>query len=421
MANESYLIQSDGSKRRLSGYRFSASKLAGQTSAEIKYNTKQLPPKVDLRPYMTPVEMQGQTNSCVANAVAGAYEYLVKQHRGDDAYDVSRLFIYYNAREIDGEIADHGSYVADAIESLRQYGACSEQTWPFDEEMVNEEPSEDAYAEGEQFLVEDVKLVPLKLEAWKSCLAEGYPIIFGISLYNSFDRQKQKGVIPMPTPNEASREAHGGHSMLCVGYSDKDRVFIVRNSWGEDWGDEGYCYISYDYLMNPQLNDGDSWIIRRLENVDFDESNWGDNESVLEDYDTELANMSDEQYYQMLDAMGDYPLECRIGLIFLHAAGADGDITEEEIEEIAGYMNHTLELLGSDLDTELLLENCLNDLEDEELLNESIDLLNEFLSKNMLATIVNDLYDVAGIDELDENEENFVNDIMEAWQIEFEE
>ncbi|MBK7996586.1 MAG: C1 family peptidase [Blastocatellia bacterium] len=155
------------------------------------------------------------------------------------------------------------------------------------------------------FLVEDVKLVPLTLHDWKHALAEGNPIIFGISLYESFDSHRRKGLVPMPSRKEASREDHGGHAMLCVGYSDADRTFIVRNSWGRSWGDKGYCYIPYDYLISEKFNDADSWIIKRLDNFpDGDQEGWGEEESVIEESNTEFSKMTDEEYTDMLDAMG---------------------------------------------------------------------------------------------------------------------
>lgn len=112
-------------------------------------------------------------------------------------------------------------------------GACSENTWPYEIDKYSEQPPEEAYEEAANFVVEDMQLVPVSLDAWKQALAEGHPIIFGLSLFNSFDAQRKPGLVPAPTPSEVSRESHSGHAMLCVGYSDPDKVFIVRNSWGK--------------------------------------------------------------------------------------------------------------------------------------------------------------------------------------------
>jgi hypothetical protein len=408
----------DGSATKVSGYKFAAPR-EGSKTYSARRDIDAPPPRVDLRPYMTSIENQEQTNSCVANAVAGAYEYLVKRHMGEEAYDVSRLFIYYNARaQGDEPIEDEGSMIADAIEGLRQHGACSEETWPFDAETVNEEPSEEAYEEASQFPVEEVENVPTDLDAWRRCLAEGNPIVFGISLFQSFDAHRKKGVVPMPSKAESSRESHGGHAMLCVGYSDKDKVFIVRNSWGSDWGDEGYCYIPYSYIMNPELNGGDSWIIRRLESFDMDEDTWGDESSIVTDVGGDLSAMTEEEFTAMLDAMGDFPLETRIALLFLYAAGADGDISDDEIAEIAGYMSDVLEQIGSRYSAEKVLKNALRNVVNEDLIEESIQLLGEHLSKSALAGIVARMQEVVGVDGLSDDEENVVNQLVEAWQIE---
>lgn len=414
--------RADGSTRVVKGY-CRAKPKEGTKKYSAQPTQKNLPPKVDLRQNMTEIEEQ-DGNSCVANATAGAYEYLAKMHTGED-YDVSRLFIYYNARYIGVEedasaIEDEGCMVRDAIEGLKQYGACSEETYPFNMKKVNKEPHAEAYEEAANFLVEDIVLVPTTLEAWKSCLAEGNPIIFGLELYDSFDKQRKKGVVPLPSKNEERRESHEGHSMLAVGYSDTDKVFIVRNSWGEDWGDKGYCYIPYDYMMNEKYNDGDAWIIRQLENFEFDsEEYWSeDDESVIGDYDSELANMSEEDYETMLDAMGDHPLEYRIALLFLHAADTDGDLSDEELEAISEYMEGTLEKLGVDMSAKKILRNAKKHIEDDDLIEESITLMGENLSNEMLAKIHNDLTEVIGVDDLSDEESEFIEQLVEAWQIE---
>jgi C1A family cysteine protease len=408
----------------MSGYKMSKPPAGAKKYGSKRFADKKLPAKVDLRKQMTAIEVQGGTNSCTANAVAGAYEYLVKKHL-DEEIDVSRLFIYYNARSLEEteEIEDDGSFIYLAIEGLKNYGACSESTWEFDEEMVNEEPSEEAYEEASSFLVEEAEHIPLELDAWKSALAEGYPIIFGISTFDSFDSHKRPGLVPTPTKNEAEREEHGGHAMLCVGYSDKDEVFIVRNSWGEDWGDNGYCYISYKYMLNPEYNDGDCWIVKRIEEGALDEGTWSDDEeSVLGDYESELANMSDEDYEAMLDDMGDYPLEYRLAIIFIHAAQAEGDLAKVERQEMLAYMKNTFEALGSEYDAKEVLKYVLdNNSEDQELLEESVALLGQYLSYEMLATIVHDLEQVIGIDELADEESEFLDYLTSEWQIEEDE
>lgn len=412
--------QSDGSSRSVKGYRYAPPKAASKRYVVGGSNVSRLPAKVDLRSFMTPVEQQGETNSCAANATAGAYEYLVKRHLGEEAYDVSRLFIYYNARAVDDpdNIEDEGSVLQSVIESLQNHGACSEETWPFDPEVVNEEPSEEAYEEAKQFLIEGTELVPTDLNAWKTALAEGNPIIFGVKLFGSFDKHKRPGLVPAPSASEAGRESHGGHAMLCVGYSDPDQVFIVRNSWGPEWGDKGYCYIPYKYLMNQEHNFGDSWIIKRIEVLPPDEETWADDEeSMLEDVSSVLARLDDETYAALLDRMGDVPLEVRLALLFLFAAGADGDISEDELNQAAEHLAPVLEQMGSVQKPERVLKNALRLVGEENLLEETIDLFGETFPQEVLASITGELEEIAAADDVTEEEAAFVDAIIERWQI----
>ena len=247
---------------RASGYRAMAAKPEApvyQPGISVKY--AKLPNKVDLRGLMTPVENQGQTSSCVANAVAGAWEYWVKRATRRDT-DVSRLFVYYNARWRNGtQDKDSGSVIQLAMESLSKFGACAEKSWPFDKRLILKKPGGEAYKDAATNRVHDMARVPLELVAWKQALAEGKPIVFGCALFGSFDECcKLGGVVPMPSPEDLGRSAHGAHAMCAVGYNEAEKVFIVRNSWGAEWGDRGYCYMPYAYLMNPKFNDGDCWV-----------------------------------------------------------------------------------------------------------------------------------------------------------------
>ena len=97
----------------------------------------------------------------------------------------------------------------------------------------------------------------------KACLAEGFPFVFGFTVYDSFESSlvSKTGRVNMP---EKSEKVLGGHSVLAVGYDDKAKRFIVRNSWGEDWGLNGYFTMPYDYLTEENLSD-DFWTIRIVE------------------------------------------------------------------------------------------------------------------------------------------------------------
>ena len=204
---------------------------AKKFKAPAKLAATELPPQVDLRSKLTAVEDQGETSSCVANAMAGAYEYWIRRVTEPD-YDTSRMFIYYNARWRNGDQdEDGGSIIQLAMEGLKEFGSCPEPEWPFEKELLFKKPNRAAYQAASETKVKEVEQVPLELEAWKQALASGLPVVFGCLLFESFDECNQNGgVVPMPDPQELSRESHGGHAMCAVGYSDREKVLIKQNT-----------------------------------------------------------------------------------------------------------------------------------------------------------------------------------------------
>lgn len=285
---------------RLGGYRPSDKPRPAQKPRLGRLSKKELPPKVDLRPFLSPVEEQ-VGNSCVANAFAGAYEYLATRELGQSG-DVSRLFIYYNARAAQGEEGeDCGSQMDNAIEGLKQYGACLEDMWPNDEGAIIECPSDDAYTHGANFTITKAEFIETTLDAWRGALAEGHPIAFALNTFDSFDEATEnKGRVPMPKKSDNVRETHGWHAMLCVGYLDKDEMFVVRNSWSPKWGDKGYCYIPYKYVMDKELNGNDSWIIKGVSDLDFNRDAWS------QDDDSYFAEEGSIQLFDFYVATKDW-------------------------------------------------------------------------------------------------------------------
>jgi len=241
-----------------------------------------VPEKVDLRGYMTAVEDQCQSNTCVANAVAGAYEYISKREEvtgnKDTTGDISRLFIYYVGRKRDQEsmgedtsIApkDEGMSLGGGITALQSQGACLEQNWPFDLQKLNERPGDDCFTEATKYKIADSQKIDLNLTVMKQCLAKGNPIIFGLKLTAKFFDPHPCGFIQTPDPSNPKSAEHGLHAMLLVGYNDRQQVFIVRNSWGTGFGDNGYAYIPYDYVGNSSFNFLGMYAITALTSIDF--------------------------------------------------------------------------------------------------------------------------------------------------------
>jgi C1A family cysteine protease len=217
-----------------------------------------LPLKVDLRNECSSIENQGHLGSCTANALAGNLQFL-ERVSGQIYKDVSRLFIYYNERALEGTIGfDSGAMIRDGIKGLAKYGVCPESSWPYDISKFTRKPSAACYKEGlKRRIVSYHRLQTLG--EMLNCLAEGFPFVFGFTVYESFESLKvaQTGRVPMPKKSE---RALGGHAVMAVGYDQKQKRFIVRNSWGPEWGQAGYFTMPYAYVET--LAD-DFWTIRQ--------------------------------------------------------------------------------------------------------------------------------------------------------------
>lgn len=226
-----------------------------------------LPPRVDLREKCSKVEDQKDLGSCTANALAGAVEYLerkdLKEKEKVKFADASRLFIYYNERVIEHSVrSDSGAQLRDGIKTLAKQGVCTEKTWPYVVSRFAVKPSTTCYKEASDRQITSYRRI-LTLDEMRACLAEGYPFVFGFTVYESFESQNvaKTGVLDMPQPNERTV---GGHAVMAVGYDDHDKRFIVRNSWGPKWGLNGYFTMPYAYVADRNLSD-DFWTIRKQE------------------------------------------------------------------------------------------------------------------------------------------------------------
>merc|ERR1711924_226953 len=125
------------------------------------------------------------------------------------------------------------------------------------------------FVEAKNYKVSGAMRVPLNLDAMKSCLADGYPIIFGLKLTQAFFATGPSGTIRTPNVNDPRSAEHGLHAMLLVGYNERKKVFVVRNSWGTAWGQKGYGSLPYDYVANPAFNMGSMFALRSLAEVDL--------------------------------------------------------------------------------------------------------------------------------------------------------
>ncbi|MBR6309766.1 MAG: C39 family peptidase [Paludibacteraceae bacterium] len=215
---------------------------------------------VDLHEYFNNVKNQGEQGSCLAHAIVSIFEYAMKRNKQEEV-DLSEAFLYYNARMMDASKAvstefDSGSKFKPTMDSLTQYGIALEKYCPYDERNSHQKPSDEAYADAATRKLLKAMNVNSSINDIKSALVDGYPVAVSFSLKKSFF-EASNGDIPMPTEEEFSddehRNKHSNHAMVIVGYSDELHRFILRNSWGTDWGKQGYCYVPYEYVEDNRL------------------------------------------------------------------------------------------------------------------------------------------------------------------------
>ena len=222
-----------------------------------------LPASVDLRNYCSPIENQGQLGSCTGNAIAGLIEYL--DRKNNKSLDVSRLFIYYQERLLEGTVNyDSGAYIRDGIKAVNQYGAPLESLWPYMITRYTTRPSAAAYADALKRKAGAYQKITTRVTGIKTALSQGYPAVVGFNVYTSFEGtvNTTTGMMPYPAPGE---QLLGGHAVAVVGYNDSTQRFTCRNSWGTSWGDRGYFYMPYQVLANANMSD-DFWIITSVSN-----------------------------------------------------------------------------------------------------------------------------------------------------------
>ena len=228
-----------------------------------------LPEGIDLRPHCSPVEDQGHVGSCTANSIVGALEYL-QIASGAQLTDLSRLFVYYNARRFsDREGDDCGASMPHAMASLLGFGACPEVFWPYDEARWNKKPEEACYQNTVRFDgLHYARVAPT--DERKYVLASGLPIIFGMGVPEQLLMVEGNKTGYMPPPEDGNWEpASSGHAMLIVGYSDAQNAWLVRNSWGTGFGKEGHVWIDYRVMDHYAMGADAFWTVGPLDRNKF--------------------------------------------------------------------------------------------------------------------------------------------------------
>lgn len=247
-----------------------------------------LPDKVDLRQWCSKIQDQGKLGSCTAHAAAGIIEYFERRSFSKEI-GASRLFIYKNARNLRKVTGDKGAYLRDTMAALVICGVPSENYWEYtdNDPDFDREPSSFIYAvadnyEALQYFCHDSLGTSQSsaelLSSVKRYLVTGIPSMFGFYGFSSFTQADIPGGIPYPSLDE---QAQWGHAVVAVGYDDTIKIknikynqettgaLLIRNSWGSNWGDQGYGWLPYDYVLNKLATD--FWSLLSMEWIDTDQ------------------------------------------------------------------------------------------------------------------------------------------------------
>jgi len=231
----------------------------------LKFNRNTiLSSKLDLRFKCPAIYDQGQIGSCTANALMCLYQY------DDPRFYGSRLFLYYNSRLLLGAInEDSGAYLYDGITAMKKYGVCREILWPYNISKYTDKPTSLCYRDALTHQVLEAYQVQPNTYDMKACLNTNEPFVLGIAIFDNFEdiNTARTGFVTIPT---RKNQFLGGHAIVCVGYDDNltyngvKGYWIMRNSWGSQWGDRGYFYLPYKYLDIPYVF-SDLWKITKVE------------------------------------------------------------------------------------------------------------------------------------------------------------
>ena len=258
-------------------------KIIGRT--DVMKKSIGIPKAVDLSKWCSPIEHQRDIGSCTAHAGVGMVEYYERRATGKHI-DASRLFLYKATRNLLHWEGDRGAFLRSTMKAMVLFGIPPEEYWPYITADFDKEPTAFCYAFAQnyqtiQYYRHDHPDTPRDrvLNSLKHYLAAGHPVMFGFTVYNSIAQAKYIGMIPFPCRGD---KLLGGHAVMAVGYDDDIEIvntgkggvktkgaFLIKNSWGCKWGNKGYGWLPFEYVLSGLARD--FWSILKQEWIDTEE------------------------------------------------------------------------------------------------------------------------------------------------------
>jgi C1A family cysteine protease len=206
-----------------------------------------------------PVVDQADLGSCASFAATSNMVSTAEEVSGRPL-NLSQLWLYYRYRELYGHVEyDDGAFLRDIIRTLATEGVCLEDDWPYVLKNWNKKPPPETYEAAKTNRIKSYHALYTR-EDMIQCIASGYGFFGGISVYESFESlaTEKTGIVQIPDIKE---KWLGGHAVYFPNYDLHQNMIGFQNSWGREWGDDGFGWIPIEYLTNPRLA-GDFWTIR---------------------------------------------------------------------------------------------------------------------------------------------------------------
>jgi hypothetical protein len=212
-----------------------------------------LPVRWSLRKQMGRIRDQGNLGSCVGFACVALKEFQEKLQRPKTPFrDASEMWVYWKAKEIDRWPNLEGTGIRYALKVLARTGVPTERAWPYIDRKAkgNKPPTKPAFWAAmvarwgkisKYFRLDSLN----EMREW---LFLNGPVVIGVPVGSTIINPRTHPDVPGKSYVTLPTRFEGGHAIVLTGYNHQDKYFEFKNSWGIDWGNRGYGYITFNYL-----------------------------------------------------------------------------------------------------------------------------------------------------------------------------